>query len=157
VQITLQQYPPPPTGPLPAPLLSIVASDAAWQASDTAAVHATPVVAGTASFGSLTITGSLINNSTISETGTQAPNESVDFIVAGGGNVRITLNQQVTAGAVSCVPTCTFTPSGITVDALSIHLDQVAVAGQTVSGDITLGEAGAQIIPLHWPPVSAAP
>ncbi len=142
LQITLQPYPPPLSGPLPPPLLSIVASDVTWQASDTAAASPPPVLAGSVGFTSLQITGSLINNDTINGTGPQSPNDSVDIPLA-SGYVRITLDQQVIAGAVSCTSTCVFNPTGITVEALAIHLDQVSLSGQAVTGDITVGEAEA--------------
>jgi hypothetical protein len=59
VQITLQLYPPP-AGPAPAPLLSVVASGLAWSASDTRTGHSAPVLTGSTTVTSATVTGSLV-------------------------------------------------------------------------------------------------
>jgi hypothetical protein len=147
VQITLQLYPPPPSGPVPAPLLSVVASGVTWQASDSWTAPKTPVVAGSAGFTSLTITGSLVNGDTLTADGTKPANTTVLIPLSSGGSTRVTYNQQITGGHEACAPTCAFTAYGITVKALAIHLDGVTIGSQTVSGTITVGEANAHIRP----------
>jgi hypothetical protein len=144
LQITLQPYPPPVGGPAPSALLSIVASGVAWKASDSVTLPKTPVVAGSASFTLLTITGTLLANGTVTGVGAVAPNDTVAF---GDGSVRITLNQQVTDGLLSCTPTCAFIPFGITTDAVAIHLEQVSISGHAITGDIKVGEAEAHVRP----------
>jgi len=141
VEITLQAYPAPSTGT--PPLLSIIGSGITWQASDSETFPKTPVVAGAASFTSMTITGSLVNGDTVNITGTRPANTTL--VLGATGNVRIVVNQEITAGAIACTPTCTFIPSGITTEALAVHLQQAAIGTQTVSGTIVLGEARANV------------
>jgi hypothetical protein len=147
---TLQLYPPPPaptSGPVPAPLLAIVASGLAWTATDSVVLPKTPTVTVSASATSITLTGSLLNGDTFNVTGPLSANESFDIPPASGGTVRITFDRQVTPGAITCAKSCGFTPHGIEVAVVAVHLDHVVIGGKTVSGEITIGAGGAHVNP----------
>jgi hypothetical protein len=99
-------------------------------------------LAGDASFGSLTISGSLVGFKTLTFSGDAAPNT----VLFQSSTVTITLDKQtlsdflppVAAGAVPPV-----SPNRITTDALDIQLNNASVGGQLVTGDIRLGESSA--------------
>jgi hypothetical protein len=141
--ITLQAYPAPATST--PPLLSIVATGVTFQATDSVTVPKAPVVSGSGESATLKITGSLVNGDTINQTGPAAANDAITIPLPTGGYTRVTLNRQITHGAIACTSTCTFTPTGIVVDALEVHLDQVTISGHPVGGEITVGQAAAHI------------
>jgi hypothetical protein len=103
------------------------------------------LLAGGASFGSLSIQGALIGN-TVTFSGTPAANA----VLYSSPTVTITLDKQAisdflppSGGAVG--------PNRITTDALDIHLNNAQLFGKTISGDIVLGESSAAL----WPPLHA--
>lgn len=61
--------------------------------------------------------------------------------------VTIVLNRQVPEGVISCSATpagCTFTPTGVKVEAIAVELHRVSLGGQLVSGTIVLGGQSAE-------------
>jgi hypothetical protein len=100
----------------------------------------TPKASGTASFGSLTVTGSLLDGKTVTYSGSAPPNT----VLFQSATVTITVHQQVIVGLISCGPSCTFTPDRINVQALDIALTSADIDGRPVSGDIVLGAASAE-------------
>lgn len=146
LQITLQAYPAP-AGTTPTPLLSITASDIDWSASDDKTGPKAPVTAGSTSFGSLSISGSLLAGDTVNTHGTIAADDVAVIVGIGAGQIRITLNRQIIGGVSTCTSSCTFTPHGITTSALAVHFDQVPINSEAVTGEITVGDANAHIRP----------
>ncbi len=99
-------------------------------------------LAGDASFGSLTISGSLVGGKTLTFSGDAAANT----VLFHSSTVTITLDKQTLSDfqppvAASAVPAVW--PSRITTDALDIQLNKASVGGQTITGDIRLGESSA--------------
>ncbi len=143
--LTLMDIPPPPvvlagSGPFPQPFLSVsatgIASSATW--SEVFPGHIS--VFGAASFGSLTISGSLVGYQTLTFSG----NAANDTVLYDKNGVTITLDQQLVSELISCGPMgCTVTPYGITTDAIDISLLKANVGGHIVSGDIILGQSRA--------------
>jgi hypothetical protein len=141
VQLVLQLYPPPPI-PQPQPMLSLSASTVSVMADDQQVVPQPANVAATTSIGKLVVTGTLLGGQTLTYSGSPPKGGLVLF---SSPNLTITLNQQVVAGIIGCGPSCVFAPTAITADAVAIHLNQVAFLDDTVTGDITVGEANAAI------------
>jgi hypothetical protein len=114
-------------------------------------------LAGGASFGSLTVSGSLVGSKTLTFSGDAAANT----VLFHSATVTITLDKQtlsdflppVTAGAVPPV-----SPNRITTDAFDIQLNNASVGGQLVTGDIRLGESSATYFhsPIPTAPVPAS-
>ncbi|MBV9755871.1 MAG: hypothetical protein JO047_02345, partial [Alphaproteobacteria bacterium] len=106
--LTLNLNPPPPTangnGPVPQPFLALSATDVASSASFDRVFPSANTTTGSASFGSLSITGSLVGDKTLTFSGV-APRNTVLFQSA---TVTITLDEQVQAGLVTCDLTCHF-------------------------------------------------
>lgn len=128
--------------------LSVYATDVADSASYSKVFPSAVTVTGSASFGSLAISGKLVGDKTITYSGSappntvlyQSPTTTADQIPA----VTITANQQITVGLISCSPSCTFTPALLTVHALDISLHNAPILDHPVTGDIVLGDAAAQ-------------
>jgi hypothetical protein len=104
-------------------------------------VRRSTLFSGTASFGELIITGSLVGGKTLTYSGTPPAN----YLLFSNAEVSITLNEQV-ATTVTCVvgQECTVIPDGIIhVEAVHIALTKADIFGRIVSGDFFLGEAQA--------------
>jgi len=102
-------------------------------------VRRSTLVSGTASFGELIITGSLLGGMTLTYSGTPPAN----YILFSNAEVSITLNEQVATTATCTVDQeCTVT-DGIQVVAVHVALTNADIAGRIVSGDFFLGEAQA--------------
>jgi hypothetical protein len=99
------------------------------------------LVSGTASFGELTITGSLLEGKTLTYSGTPPAN----YTLFSNAEVSITLNEVIEATTVTCVvgQGCTVIPGGIHVAAVHVALTNANIFGRNVSGDFFLGEAQA--------------
>ena len=99
-------------------------------------------LAGDASFGSLTIGGSLIGGETLTFSGDVAANT----VLFRSSTVTITLDKQTLSDFLPPVTTAAVppvSPNRITTDALDIQLNKASVGGQTITGDIRLGESSA--------------
>jgi hypothetical protein len=138
LQITVELTPPAgSTQPAPAPLLTVTASNIASQVMDTQTLPAVAVQTGTASFGSLSITGSMVGGQTLTFQG-DAPANTVLY---DDPNMTITLNQQVVTGSIDCTPLCQFVPSKMVGDALAIEFSKKTLYRKTTtSGQIVVGE-----------------
>ncbi len=132
-----------PSGPVvvppPAPFLTVGASGVAASANYAKVFPSAVTVSGNASFGSLSIDGSLVGNTVITYSGSAPKNT----ILYQSPTVTVTANQQIIEGIISCPP-CVFTPTRIRVHALDISLDKALIDGRPVSGDIALGDASAE-------------
>ncbi len=98
-------------------------------------------VSGDASFGSLTISGSLVGGKTLTFSGDAAPNT----VLFQSATVTITLDKQTLSDFLPPVAGTALpvSPNRITTDALDIQLNHASVGGQIVTGDIRLGESSA--------------
>lgn len=101
-------------------------------------------LAGDASFGSLTISGSLVGFKTLTFSGDAKANT----VLFHSATVTITLDKQTLSDFLPPVasgagPTPAVLPNRITTDALDIHLNNAPLFGQTITGDIRLGETSA--------------
>jgi hypothetical protein len=136
--LMLNLNPPPTAGivPLVPPLISASGVHA------NAVVSGSTLVSGTASFGELTITGSLLGGRTLTYNGTPPAN----YTLFSNTEVSITLNEQfIVAPTVTCVVSqeCTVIPGSIHVEAVHVALTKADIFGRIVSGDLFLGEAQA--------------
>jgi hypothetical protein len=97
-------------------------------------------VSGTASFGELIITGSLLGDTTLTYSGIPPAN----YLLFSNAEISITLNEQV-ATTVTCVvgEECTVIQDGIHVEAVHVALTKADIFGRIVSGDFFLGEVQA--------------
>jgi hypothetical protein len=145
--LLLQNFPPPPATVVPPfPYLDIETSGLTSAADFTETVPNTRTPAGTASFTSLAISGSLLGDLVVGYKGTPPANT----VLFQNDTITITINQQVISGQVKCVEVCRLTPTGITVNALDVHLTNADLGGHKVSGDIRLGNTRAEV-PLPSP------
>jgi hypothetical protein len=135
--VSLNLYPPPPgaTSPVPQPSLQITANTVQSSANYNIMLPMAPAASATVSFGSLTISGSLVGNQTVKLSGTP----QTDTVIYQSPTVTITLNRQIVAGLISCTPKCTFTPYSVSGAAIDIVLNNATVSGRTVSGEIVIG------------------
>lgn len=125
-----------PNVPVPQPFLAVAATGIASNASFGLVFPSLTGASGSASFGSLTISGSLVGDKTLTFSG-PAPKDTVLFQ---SPTVTITLDQQVEEGVVTCVPDpCRLNPSNITTDAIDIELHKADLDGRIVSGHIIVG------------------
>lgn len=132
--------PPGPTGaPPPVPFLTVVAGDVATSANYAKVFPSSVSVSGSASFGSLSISGSLVGNSVITYSGSASKNT----VLYQSATITITADEQMVTGTISCPP-CQFMPAAIKVHGLDIKLDHALIDGRPVSGDIALGAASAE-------------
>ena len=138
--LSLQKVPPlSPLGLGKGLYLTVVAKKVASSSSFTQVFPKIRLGNGSASFGSLSITGPLVDGKVLEFSGT-APKNKVLFKSA---TVKITLNKQKTIGLIACYPTCGLTPAGVVTDALAIHLEDADLGGELVSGDIVIATASA--------------
>jgi hypothetical protein len=124
------------------PPLQISATQVQASASYNVVVPRRTFVSGTANFGELTITGSLVGGETLTSSGTPPANH----ILFSNAEVSITLNEQaIEATTLTCVvgQGCTVIPGGIYVAAVHVALTKANIFGRIVSGDFFLGEAQA--------------
>lgn len=114
-------------------------------------------LAGDASFGSLSISGSLVGGKTLTFSGDAAPNT----VLFHNSTVTITLDKQTLSDFLPPVaPGAVIPPllaNRITTDALDIQLNKASLFGQTITGDIRIGETSATYFhsPIPPPPVPA--
>ena len=90
----------------------------------------------------LKIFGSLVGTSTLTYSGSAAPNT----VIYDSPTVTITLNKQITEQVITCtVPGgCVTKVYAITVAALDISLNKANIDGHKVTGDIVLGQSEAR-------------
>jgi len=141
-ELSLNLNPPPPAGgAVPLAPLSISASAVHATGSYSVVVPQPPRVAGSASFGSLSVSGALVGGETLTYSGTPPAN----FTLYSSPNITITLNEQLVVSIVLCVPggTCTPQPAGIAVAAMHVALANANIFGGIISGDIYLAQAHA--------------
>jgi hypothetical protein len=98
---------------------------------------------GDASFGSLTIGGTLIGK-TLTFTG----HATANAVLYHSSTVTITLDRQVLSDFLPPSAGAAVQSNRITTDAVSIFLHDAPVFGKTISGSITLGETSASLFPL---------
>jgi hypothetical protein len=102
-------------------------------------------LSGDASFGSLTISGSLIGK-ILTFSGDAAANT----VFYKSPTVTITLDKQTLSDFLPPSASGPVGPNQITTDALDIHLNNAHLFGRAISGDITLGVTSASLFPpLH--------
>ena len=139
----------PPGSALPILLyLGVTASKVVTSADYTQTFPQTVTVTGAASFGSLSISGSLLNGQTVTYSGSAPPNTALYKSPVASTNeipaVTITANAETKVGIISCGPNCVFTPTRINVAGLSVNLYNAMINGFPVTGTIVLGSAAAQ-------------
>ncbi|HEV2365087.1 MAG TPA: hypothetical protein VGS12_12925 [Caulobacteraceae bacterium] len=138
--VSLNLNPPPPTGQVPQPWLSLTVSQASADASFSQLfVGATSrnYATGSAKFGGFTAFGQFLGSTRVSYSGSPPPNT----VVYSSPTVTITLNRQLQTGIISCSPDpCTFTPTSIDVAAVDVELNKADFRGAKVSGHILLGD-----------------
>lgn len=134
-QATLALLPPEgSTQPAPAPLLSISATDVTGQVIDTESSMLPVVQTGTASFGSLLITGSLLGTQTL----TFQRDAPANTVLYDDPNMTVELNQQDVTGAIECTPICVFVPRRMTANALIIELYQKPLIGNHTKANMQI-------------------
>jgi hypothetical protein len=134
--LMLNLNPPPTAGIVPL----LISATGVHASASYRVVPRSTLVSGTASFGELIITGSLLGGTTLTYSGTPPAN----YLLFSNAEVSITLNEQV-ATTVTCVvgQECTVIPDGIHVEAVHVALTKADIFGRIVSGDLFLGEAQA--------------
>jgi hypothetical protein len=141
VQMAVELIPPPgSTQPAAAPLLTLSMSNLASSLSASQMLPSVAVLSGTASFGSLTIGGSLLP-STLTFSGAAPANT----VLYDAPHITVTLNEQIVTGAIQCVPKCAFVPQSMTADALAIHINGALVLGKVFNTNFKFGETHAQV------------
>jgi hypothetical protein len=139
--LTLMLNPPPP-GPVPRPFLQITISKVKSRASiDEVLPSTTPTTGGSATIGSVTVSGSLVGDLVFHFSGTPAPNTTL----VSNSALTITLNDQDVSGTTSCLEVCRFIPTGITTDAIHVKLTKANLDGRIVSGDIEISRSKANL------------
>jgi hypothetical protein len=139
LNITLALPPPHPNKvPIDLPFLAVTAGRIDVAANLSQVFPRLAETSSSASISGLTITGSLVNNQTITFSGA-VPNNTVLFQ---SDTVTITVNGKFTAGVISCTPKCSFWPVTVSGNAIEIVLTNANLNGNIVSGDIVV--AGAQ-------------
>ena len=105
---------------------------------------------GDASFGSLSISGALVDGKTLTFSGDAAANT----VLYKSATVTITLDKQTLSDFFPPSPVVppisaatAITPNVITTDALDIHFNNAPLFGTHVSGDIVLGQTTARLFP----------
>jgi len=151
--LSLMLNPPPPVNrisPQPEPFLALSTTGIKSSTFFNEQVPRPATTGGDASFSSITITGSLVADKTLRFSGDAAKNtilyKSPTSTSTDVPAITITLNKQVAAAVISCPvnqPSCTATPAGLTVDAVSIDLHNADLNGHPVTGTITLGHQSA--------------
>lgn len=142
LQITMSLTPPAGSTAPPAPLLSLTATNIASQVTDSATAPLVPQQAGTASFGSLTLGGSLVSGQPLTFEGA-APANTVLYSDA---NMTVTLNQQELSGVIACTPICQFVPQKMIAAALQVEMFHKVVLGKsTVTGNFQIAQNEASV------------
>jgi hypothetical protein len=127
--------------PTPAPLLTLTATNVTSQVTDTQTLPSVSSPAGTASFGALSLSGSLVGGKTLTFSGAAPANTVLyddDFMT-------VTLNQQIVTGTIDCAPTCQFVPKAMTANAIAVQMHKEPIAGRPAAATIYVGMAEAQI------------
>ncbi len=141
INLALMLNPPPPTAspglPQPQPFLALSARRITSTADFTKVVPRYASGTGSATFGGMIVSGTLVANQKLMFSGDAAK----DTILFQSPTVTITLNQQTQVGLISCSPKCVFTPNSITTNAVDIYLNHANLGGQIISGEIVLGQA----------------
>ena len=133
VNLMLSLNPPPPTAnPTPFPPLLINAKEVISSANFSIQYGIGSFASGATSFGSLTITGTLLGGKVLKYSGQVPPNT----LAFDSPAVTVTLNRQVKYGVITCNPACGFTPTSIEVTAIDVALHNADDYGTKVSGDI---------------------
>jgi len=131
--------PKPDKEPINYPYLYVTATKLSVQTTLTQVSTQTPEANSTASIAGLVISGSLVDNQTITFTG-DLPNDTILFQ---SDTVTITVNSRLTASVISCRPKCVIFPVLVNGSALDIQLTNAVLDGKTVSGDIAVAGATA--------------
>jgi hypothetical protein len=136
---------PNPMLPLSVLELSVNATGIQSQSDSSVGPDGGSFLGGDASFHSLTITGLMVGGETLTFSG----NAAADTVLYKSSTVTITLDEQTlllppgaTGGAIG--------PS-ITTDAIDIQLNHAHFAGQTITGDLAIGQSSASyaLMPPH--------
>jgi hypothetical protein len=141
--LALNLDPLPPGQPVPVPPLQIAATGVQASASFNVVVPQLPSTSGAASFTSLSVSGSLVGDKTLTYAGTPPSN----FVLYRSPQVTIVLNEQIVdASVVTCIVNhgCIVIPGGISVAAIHVSLTDAPVFGKLITGGFSLGEAAAQ-------------
>ncbi len=144
--LAINLNPPPPgqTGePTPQPYLEVIGKAITSMATLSQTFPQPPTVSGTTSFGTLTVSGSLLGSTVLHFSGPAAP----DTVLYQSDTVTIILNHQAVPVVLSCAPspgTCSATPTSITTDAVDILLNGADIRGAPVSGELTVARSAAQ-------------
>jgi hypothetical protein len=141
VDVTMQLFPTSVAAPLTVPLLALSVAQIATSLTDTQTLPAVAVQTGTVSFGSLTLTGSLVGNKKLTFTGTAPANT----VLYDDPNLTVTLNQQIVTGSIDCTPLCQFVPQAITTSAVAIQMHNEIIAGKKATSDVFIGQLEAQL------------
>lgn len=152
VGLVLATNPRPPIGLLGLLGLSLSATDVHSTADFSTLFGANHNFAtGDASFGSLTLGGSLIG-STLTFSGQAAANT----ILFSNATSTVTLDKQLPASIISCTINvgCANAPASITTDAIDIHLHNARLFGGVISGDVVVGQSFAGLPSAGGQPAS---
>lgn len=143
VQVTVALPPPSaPSDPVPPPLLALTATNVAARASESKSSPFVPQQDGTASFGSLTLSGTMLNGQNLTFQGS-APANTVLYSDA---NMIVTLNEQTLTGVMNCVPQCNFVPEKMVTSAVHIQLFNKPVVGKVaVSGNLEIAQVAVSV------------
>jgi len=138
LSITLSLVPPTDaTQPPAAPLLSLTATGITAQVTDTQSLLLTTQQTGTASFGSLTLSGSMVGSQTLTFQGAAPANT----VLYDDPNMTVTLNQQDVTGVIECTPTCQFVPQKMTADAILVEMYRKTFVGKkVVTGNVYVAQ-----------------
>jgi hypothetical protein len=138
VDVTLSLVPPPgSTQPPAAPLLSLSATDVTSQVTDTRTLPSVGQQAGTASFGTLSLSGSMVGSQTLTFSGAAPANT----VLYSDPNMTVTLNEQTVSGVIDCSPICQFVPKMMIGDALIVQMFQKpAIGNASLTGELVVGQ-----------------
>jgi hypothetical protein len=141
LQITLALNPPPgSTQPPAAPLLSVTATNLTSQVTDTRTLPSVAQQTGSANFGALSVSGSLVGSQTLSFQGAAPANT----VLYSDPNMTITLNQQTVTGVIDCTPNCQFVPKRMTAEAVLVQMFKKPLEAKLMAnGQVVLGKASA--------------
>jgi hypothetical protein len=142
--LMLNLNPPPPSANVvePQPYLQVTGANFTADANFSTVFPSYTSATGTSSVKNLKIFGSLVGTSTLTYSGSAAPNT----VIYDSPTVTITLNKQITAQVITCTEPggCTTKVYSIMVAALDISLNKAMIDGHKVTGDIVVAQAEAQ-------------
>lgn len=151
VNLSLNLKPLPPNVIPFEPFLAVSAGGVKSHAGFSDQVPRAGVAVGSASFGSLTVSGSLIGNQVLTFSGPAPKNkilyQSPTADPADVPAIVITLNKEIEKVVIACDgggTGCVAMPVGIVTEALNISLHNANLHGHVVSGDIIVGYTSAQ-------------